>query len=374
MKSALIFSRDVKGNVRTWQFEVEGAQWRSISGLMNGQKIVSGWTTCVAKNVGKSNEQSPEQQAVNESLAEFDKKLDREYRLSIEALDAVPPSPMLAQEFSKQKTIAYPVVCQPKLDGIRALISRHGAFSRQFQPHHNVQHILDKLDQALVFDDHPDLILDGELYNHELRDDFNEISSIVRTQNCTDEDRAKAKDLIQFHVYDWVEPTMTYEERLTDLMTAFDVEIPVCNEIQFVESTWCMDRAELDEMYERYQAQGYEGQMVRDPQSLYSIGGRSKGLLKRKEFFTEEFELLGICEGEGNWAGHAKRLELMSKAGVACGAGMRGTKAFAKNLLDNKHYYLGMNAEVTVRFFGWTPDGKPRFPVVVDFHPNGRED
>lgn len=373
MKCPLIYSRDVKGHVRTWQFEVDLAKWRSISGLMNGEKVVSGWTTCTGKNIGKSNETSPEMQALAEASAEWRKKLDRDYRESIEELDRVPPSPMLAQDFAKQKKLAFPVVCQPKLDGIRALISRHGAFSRQFQPHHNVQHILDALDFLWV--DHPDLILDGELYNHALRDDFNEIASVVRKQNVSDEDRTKAKRLIQFHVYDWVEPTMTYEERLTDLTTSFDLEMPVCDEIQFVESTWCMNRDELDEMYADYQAKGYEGQMVRDPQALYMIGGRSKGLLKRKEFFTEEFEIIDIKEGNGNWAGYAKQIEGVTATGVIFGAGLRGNRAFCKELLDHKYKYLcGKNAQITVRHFGYTPDGSLRFPVVIDFHPNGRED
>lgn len=373
MKSVLIYSRDVKGNVRTWQYEVEGAQWRSISGLMNGEKVVSGWTTCTSKNVGKKNQIMPEAQALAEATAAFHKKLDREYRASIEELDRVPPSPMLAQKFEDQKKIAYPVVCQPKLDGIRALISRHGAFSREFQPHHNVQHILDALE--LTFVDHPDLILDGELYNHELRDDFNAIASVVRKQNVTDEHRAKAKELVQFHVYDFVDATMTYEERLTDLTTAFDLEIPVCNEIQFVESTWCMNKDELDEMYGKYLEAGYEGQMVRATGDVYQIGGRPKSLLKRKEFITEEFEIIDIEEGNGNWAGHAKRIHGVTKDGVKFGAGLRGNKAFCKELLDDKYKYLcGKDPQITVRFFGYTPDGSLRFPVVTDFHPNGRKD
>ena len=64
--------------------------------------------------------------------------------------------------------------------------------------------------------------------------------------------------------------------------------------------------ADIDKMYGEYTEAGYEGQMVRQ-NTAYECK-RSKNLLKRKEFITEEFEVVNVEEGNGNWSGYAKDL------------------------------------------------------------------
>lgn len=358
---------DYSGGVREWYYEVEGNQWRTYSGLVTGKKAVSGWVTCEGKNLGKANATNPEEQALLEAEAELNKKLIRDYRFTVEELEFVPVQPMLAQDFNKQKEIIFPVYAQPKLDGIRALISRRGAFTRQFKQHHNVEHILEAL--APVFEKYPDLILDGELYNHELRDDFNEIASIVRKQKATEEDRIKARELIQFHCYDMVS-TKDFSIRTVELASILND----CDRTIIVDVYTAMasSQEKLDELYHGSLIRGYEGQMVRDTHGEYECGKRSKLLLKRKEFYTEEFELLDIQAGRGNWDGFAKTATVRLDPNRECGTGMRGTRSFLKEKLDNKSNYIG--GSVTVRYFTPTPDGMLRFPVIIDWHPHGRND
>ena len=50
---------------------------------------------------------------------------------------------------------------------------------------------------------------------------------------------------------------------------------------------------------------GYEGQMIRKD-APYECK-RSKNLLKRKEFITEEFKVVKVVEGQGAWTGYVKR-------------------------------------------------------------------
>ena len=101
--------------------------------------------------------------------------------------------------------------------------------------------------------------------------------------------------------------------------------------VQRVETLPCFDVDELDAAYERYLADNYEGQMVR-------MGGlyehkRSKLLLKRKEFQDGEFPVIAIDEGNGNWAGYAKRAVLLLADGRHFGAGLRGTQAEMREIL-----------------------------------------
>ena len=89
---------------------------------------------------------------------------------------------------------------------------------------------------------------------------------------------------------------------------------------------------------------------------------RSKYLLKRKEFQSEEFPIVAIEAGLGNWAGVAKKVTCRLPDGRTFGAGIRGTKERAAVLLTETW------ETATVRYFALTPDGIPRFPVVTAFH------
>ena len=130
--------------------------------------------------------------------------------------------PMLAYPVS-DKPIDYtkPVFIQPKLDGVRCLIQyeRHTqpredvvvAYSRTGKEWKNIYHILRHL--VPFFQKYPNVILDGELYNHAFKDDFESIISMVRKQKPTMQDRLKSADNVQFHCYDIVDETMTFEQR-----------------------------------------------------------------------------------------------------------------------------------------------------------------
>ncbi|MDR3503098.1 MAG: hypothetical protein P4L79_11030 [Legionella sp.] len=358
--SSWLYSKDSLGKIRQWKYEVDGDSWRTVSGQVDGKHVISAWTKAVPKNVGRANATTPEEQALFEGNAEYNKKLEREYRISVEELDAVPVSPMLAQDYKKQKSIKFPIWSQPKLDGIRSLTFKHGSFTREFKRHMNCEHITEALVE--VFARYPNIILDGELYNHDAHDDFNKITSVVRkSKNITLEDRQLSKEFIQYHVYDMVSDD-DFSVRTHKVAEILDGVSPY---IKIVPSVLCLTQEILDSLQGSYITDGYEGQIVRIGEGAYDAGKRSKRLLKRKEFITEEFELLEVNEGVGNWAGYAKSCKFRLPDGTTNDSGMRGNQAFAKSILENKDRYIWQT--VTVRHFGYTADGKIRFPVIIDF-------
>jgi len=106
---------------------------------------------------------------------------------------------MLAHKYNEDKA-DYPAYIQPKLDGVRCLFTKDGAFSRAGNQFMNVEHI--EYDLKPVFNRYPNLILDGELYNHGLKDDFNKIISLVKKKKPTKEERIEAAQKVQYQMYD----------------------------------------------------------------------------------------------------------------------------------------------------------------------------
>lgn len=381
-----LFTIDSMDRLRTWRMESRDNLYRTISGLVGGEKVTSEWKRAKGKNIGKSNETAPDEQALLEVAAQYTKKLDNKYYDNRD--DAAGKKyfeVMLAEKYKDPKRkkevdaallSGVCVFCQPKLDGIRMTLSRHGGISRGGKPFFTVQHIIDELQP--LFDRNPDLILDGELYNHELRDDFNSISSLIRQEKPTVEDIAAAEKMVQYHVYDLPSCHGNFEERTIALRALLlrnggecngvTVWVPKFRTTKYVQTDYITCQEDLDAAYADNIENQYEGQMVRINAPYEN--GRSKALLKRKEFFDEEFPLISVEEGKGNWEGYAKSCVIRLPNGEESKAGIKGNQAFTRELLQNWWQYT----HVTVRFPNKTPDGVPRFPIAVDWHKGKRVD
>jgi DNA ligase-1 len=135
-----------------------------------------------------------------------------------------------------------------------------------------------------------------------------------------------------------------------------------------VASAICETSEEIDIMYGSYTSDGYEGQMIR--QDTPYEGKRTKSLLKRKEFITEEYKVVKVIEGQGAWTGYAKRFILALPDGTEFGSGVRGTQAQLKELLESND----TPDWATCRYFELSNDGVPRFPVVIDYGTGVRND
>ena len=126
--------------------------------------------------------------------------------------------PMLAYKVDKKPVDwSEKVFLQPKLDGVRCIFTKDGAYSRTGKEFKNVRHITYDLQD--FFSKHPFAVLDGELYNHALNNDFEKIISLVRKQKPTEDDMRNAQHLVQYHVYDTIAEGPVYEQRFNWLTT-----------------------------------------------------------------------------------------------------------------------------------------------------------
>jgi DNA ligase-1 len=348
--------------------EYDNTKYRTHSGILGGKIVVSGWKYPEAKNVGRANATTVKEQVELEVLSEITKK---EYQGKYHQTTTWAKNGakfiecMLADKYDAKKHNKFPYYSQPKLDGVRCLVSKDGMQSRNGKPILSAPHISEALES--FFKRFPDAILDGELYNHELKNDFEKLISLARKTKPTAEDLKESKDMIQYHVYDVVDPSSTFAERNTMLHFVPGVWSKMIHPVATVK---VKDAEQVQVMLEDYLMMGYEGQMLRDPNSYYE-GKRSKGLLKHKEFEDAEFTIVSIEEGQGNWAGAAKRIEIRLEDGTTQFSGVRGTFDKLADVLYNAKDYIG--TEVTVRYQNRTDDNKLRFPVVVAFWKGKRD-
>jgi len=396
MKLPTLYKRTTTGATQSWEIEIEEDKFRTISGQLDGKKITNNWTTCDGKNVGKKNETSGAEQATKEAEAKHQKKRDKGYRLDVDNIDKKKfYEPMLAQDFKnklRQKevmteigseednTIGFgaAVFSQPKLDGIRCIAMREGLFTRTGKPITAVPHIHEALEP--FFEKYPNATLDGELYNHAYKDDFNKIIHLVRKQNLTEEHLAESKKMIQYHIYDAPviagvfkgDKCWTEKDLFSDRTSVLDAQFANLgidgrslhgepNPLVIVETTEVNSREHLDELYAEYVEQGYEGQMVRIDGPYENK--RSSMLLKRKEFVDEEYEILGYEEGEGNRTGTIKHFKFKNKDGREFNSNVKGSFSYLTKLLEIADTLIGKDA--TIKYFNLTPDGVPRFPYVI---------
>ena len=390
MKLPTLYKQTTTGATQSWEIEVEENKFRTISGQLDGKKITNNWTICKPKNVGRANATTGEEQATKEAEAKHQKKLEKGYHLNIENIEKKRfYEPMLAQDFknkNRQKEVmgeldklglGDAVFSQPKLDGIRCIAMREGLFTRSGKKITACPHISVALED--FFEKYPHATLDGELYNHKYKDDFNKIIHLVRKQNLTDEHLMESRRMIQFHIYD--APVIgkdnpfrkggcyTEKDYFSDRMSVLEAQFAnmyhqVDEEVDFcpiVETTEIHGREQLDRCYEDYVEAGYEGQMVRIDGPYENK--RSPKLLKRKEFVDEEYTILGYEEGEGNRVGTIKHFKFKNKDGRDFKSNVKGSFEYLTELLEKADSLIGK--EATIKYFNLTPDGVPRFPYVI---------
>ena len=361
MKKTL-YQKGKKGEIREWSVWTEGDTAFSEFGLVGGKLQVTSYV-CAAKNEGKTNETTPEQQAILEAEALYIHKLERKYSKTIEETEEISRLPMLAHSYDKSKHDVTGWYVQPKLDGVRCiamweddhivLLSRQGKV-------YNVPHISEELESFLP----KDTIFDGELYVHG--------SSLESTISLVKKYKPESINL-EYHVYDaplvmgaenlpFKERYLTYVALIVVHTETYKTNPKVIGVLSKITKTGEEQETCFGENLEA----GYEGSILRNPESTYVWKHRSKDLLKVKQFVDEEFEVIGYKEGIGRMKGAIiftcknntnpdQTFDVLPKTTIENRAKM----------FENGDSYIGR--KYTVKFFDRTDNGLPRDPIGLAF-------
>ena len=269
--------------------------------------------------------------------------------------------PMLAYPVS-DKPIDYskPVFIQPKLDGVRCLIqydnSKVTAYSRTGKEWKNIDHILENL--APWFENNKTTVLDGELYNHDLRDDFETIISLVRRQKPDDIDMLESRDMVQFHCYDIIHPdNNVFQDRSSFIKNC----LPESYCVKHVSTHLIFREDDAKVYHNRNLNKGYEGSIVRT-NDVYQ-NKRSHSLRKFKDFHDAEAQIIGYETGAGKREGTLGKFIMQDDNGIqfGCPPGKGFTYKDMADMLNNINDYIGETATFT--YFERTKAGSYRHPL-----------
>ena len=265
---------------------------------------------------------------------------------------------MLAHKYNEDKA-DYPAFIQPKLDGVRCLFSAKGAFSRTGNQFMNVMHIEKALEP--LFAKYPNIVVDGELYNHGLKDDFEKIISLVRKQKPTVQDIVEASQMTQYHIYDIASMEYaTYTDRNLFILAESCFKNKYC--IQVTPTKLATDFDDAQKYHEKNLKAGYEGSIYRTPSGKYK-GTRSWDLMKFKDFHDAEATIINYEVGKGKREGTLGKFIMEDEHGnvFGCPPGKGYDYKGMADLLENIHDYIGQVATFT--YFQRTQAGSYRHPL-----------
>jgi len=275
-------------------------------------------------------------------------------------------TPMLAQTYKEAKGFETPCLVQPKLDGVRAYFYQGKFRSRNHKEYYNMNHLIKNLLKIKI-----NVIFDGELYNHDMT--FQELMKYVKLKEIKEikDDKEnmipEIKKYVKYHIFDCYfpdNPEMSFKDRYAYLQS-FQKELTkaTVTAIKIVDVEEISEISELEAMHDEYASQGYEGIMLRTPESPYEFK-RSKFLQKYKKFIDDEFEIIGFDKEVQD------KISLViwkckTKEGLEFNCRPKGTHEERAELYKNAKNYIGKN--LTVVFQEYTDEGKPRFPVGKGF-------
>ena len=281
--------------------------------------------------------------------------------------------PVKATSSDKILPIKYPLDVQPKLDGMRYIITigpdgyvsdrtRLGNSMVELAPF-ILEQVLEKTAPLAKRLNHS-ILLDGELYVHGKT--FSQIMSLCK------KDTPESRELLEYHLYDILYSPSVHTPNKTPwadrklLLQDYFTNTPDQSKIKHVKSVTCFTEEERMIEHEKIKALGYEGTIGRYPDFIYEPNKKSQKLIKFKDFVDEAFLVLDAIPGD-KMEDQAK-LVLKAPEGAlkpTFEAALAMTHKEREEVLLNKENYIGQTAEV--RFLEYSEYGIPRNAVCVGF-------
>jgi DNA ligase-1 len=270
--------------------------------------------------------------------------------------------PMLAKVLDKtnKKLTDRKWLASNKLDGLRTLLYyRDGEVhtaSRGGQDY-DIAATYIRLDPFVnqLFEANPNLMLDGELYNHHPDYNLQKISGLGRLETLHEDHKN-----LKFYCYDIVDETKPFKDRLTILMD-IQSKCPSDSKLIVINHDEVEGLDNIMNLHNERVSLGYEGLVLRDPDQLYKCKARDNRMVKVKEFNEDSFIITGYELG-------LRGIEdmcfvLKTKENNIFKAKPIGDRSVKEDYIKNIEDIIGRKGDV--KYFNITPDGIPNLPVFL---------
>jgi len=199
----------------------------------------------------------------------------------------------------------YPLLTSYKLDGIRCIFYKGQILSRSLKPIPNKQ-LREKFEPIRAYTEKYDLILDGEIYSPDLT--FQEITSFVMTQDFEDKKAIKKFGEIKkipyhlkFYCFDAVEKnnlSQFYADRILNNVIPL-IYTDIIKLIEIVTQDIVKSKQEVELYFEKALKEGYEGLILRNPESRYKCGRatlKENIIYKLKPYRTFDAKIIDVIQ------------------------------------------------------------------------------
>jgi ATP-dependent DNA ligase len=359
MKFPTLYSKTASGNINFWEIWTEGFEVKMKWGQVGTTSPQTDSYLAAGKNAGRANATTPEEQAIKEAQAKFDKQLRLKYCRTIEeAENGLNIKPMRAYTLDDKRAakIEWPATAQPKFNGVRCLAYNLPDGSVRLMSRggkdYMLKHIQDELKNRIP----KGRLLDGELYAHGFS---------LQTQRHFIETPCTGTRNISLVVYDFtvLEVSDTeWVDRSAQLLAWFSQN----KDLQHVRMSpaWTVNNlGDLDRLHDGLVQEGYEGAMLRTSKGTYKFGAKSTQLLKYKKFQDAEFEVVSWSVGRDGVIVY----KCVQEDGEYFEVRPTGNQAERAELLKQAESAIGQ--KLTVRFQERSDDNIPIFPVGIGLRP-----
>jgi len=339
------------GASQYWTISVDGATYTTEYGQVGTESPQFQSTTAVGMNIGRSNETTPEQQALAEATSLHTKRIERQgYSLEPNQSSANPLA-MKVKVWTPGKLppkVAFPLLSTVKLNGVNGTYIRTDGALTLYSRTGTVFPSIPHLEPAIQYymDHFGCNQLNGELFIPSTH--LQDITSAVKATKPSSAN-------LEFHVFNIPDTLVTY----ATVQAAFiNCEPHPDTYVHLIVPVWCESHAELESHFQLAMANGMEGTVIYHPSATYQPGIRSNRIWKYK--VAQEAEFL-VTYRTLDKANHP--IYHCDSPGGAFKVKRKGTaeERLADALIDHTGEWL------TVEFECYSKAGKPTKPVGLQF-------
>jgi DNA ligase-1 len=354
------------GKVKQWKARVEENQDLTATiiietGYVGGKIRPIPKLIKKGKNIGKTNETTPFEQAVSEAQSKWNGKRDENYELEMIDPANYKPRIMLPQKAAQpgKGKIIHPCYIQPKLNGVCNLAELYRSNHREPRILHHTKggHVFETLGHLDVWINklNAPAPVHGELYVYGW--------SLQKIRSYTQKIKPDQYNL-EYWLYDMAWKDTRYVSRIGWIETEVErlnKDFPECP-IKFTPTYPVKNYEEAKHYHDIFVAEGFEGAVLKNIGGIYLYQHRSKETEKMKDFKADEFEIIGGKEGVGTDAG-CVIYRLITEDGKEFSARPKGSVEDRQQMLKELPQSIGKM--LTVRFAEYSDDGVPQHTVGI---------